>query len=142
MNPADFGTLRQMIKDAEGLRLLPYFDTQGKITIGYGRNLTDNGISQLEAADMLDQDLTRHVSDLTRAYPFIERLDSVRQIVLANMCFNLGVSRLSKFVQMWDAVQRHDFDVAAIEMVDSVWAKQVGARATRLAEAMRTGEWK
>ena len=142
MTPADFSTLRQQIKDAEGLRLLPYFDTQGKITIGYGRNLSDNGISQLEAADMLDQDLTRHVSDLMRAFPYVEKLDAVRQIVLASMAFNMGVSRLSKFVKMWDAIQRHDYEVAAAEMLDSAWSQQVGSRATRLAEAMRSGEFK
>lgn len=142
MTPADFSILRQSVKNDEGLRLLPYVDSVGKITIGYGRNLSDNGISQLEASDMLDQDLTRHASDLMRAFPYVQQLDPPRQIVLTNMCFNLGIARLSKFVNMWNAVQRHDFDAAAQEMLDSQWAIQVGARATRLAAAMSSGEIK
>ena len=142
MTPADFSILRQSVKNDEGLRLLPYVDSTGNITIGYGRNLSQNGISQLEASDMLDQDLTRHISDLTRAYPYVNQLDPVRQIVLASMCFNMGLPRLSKFVQMWDAIQRGDFQVAASEMLASVWARQVGARATRLAASMASGELK
>ena len=142
MTPADFALLRQSLKKDEGLRLLPYVDTVGKITIGYGRNLSDNGISQLEAADMLDQDIIRHVSELTRAYPFVLSLDSTRQIVLGNMAYNLGVPRISQFVKMWDAIQRGDYSTASDEMLNSRWAKQVGARATRLAASMASGELK
>lgn len=142
MTPSDFSLLRQSIKNDEGLRLLPYVDVSGKLTIGYGRNLSDNGINQLEAGEMLDQDLTRHVSDLLRAFPFVDMLDSTRQVVLANMCFNMGIGRLSKFVLMWDAIKHGDYQMAATEMLNSVWATQVGKRATRLAAAMASGELK
>jgi len=140
MTLADFALLRQQVKREEGLRLFPYVDTVGKMTIGYGRNLTDSGISQLEAGEMLDQDLTRHISDLIRAFPFVETLDSTRQIVLADMCFNLGITKLYRFVKMWDALRARDFEQAARHMLASRWAEQVGARATRLAAAMVSGE--
>lgn len=139
MSPADFATLRLRVKTAEGLRLTPYVDTVGKITIGYGRNLSDNGITQLEAADLLENDLQKHISDLLRAYPYVETLDGTRQIVLSDMCFNLGIQRLSQFVKMWDAVQRGDFATAAREMLDSKWARQVGQRAVDLAVGMERG---
>lgn len=142
MTPDDLVTLRVQLKRDEGLRLLPYLDADKKITIGYGRNLTDTGINQNEAEDLLTQDITRHVADLLGAFPVVARLDSVRQIVLSNMCFNLGIRRLSGFVQMWAAINRSDWAGAASDMLNSDWAQQVGARATRLAASMASGELK
>lgn len=141
MTPAEFATLRQQVRADEGLRLKPYTDTAGKIGIGYGRNLTDNGISTLEAAAMLDADLVAVVSTLPYAFPITTTLTPVRFIVLCQMLYNLGESRLRTFAKMWAAIARHDDTQAALEMLDSKWARQVGARATRLAEAYRTSEW-
>lgn len=134
--------LRDDLKRDEGLRLLPYADSVGKLTIGYGRNLSDNGITQLEAAAMLDQDISRHVSDLYQALPWVMKLDGPRQTVLANMCFNLGIKRFLGFKNMLASVQAGNYQQAAVEMLDSVWADQVGARATRLASVMHSGEIK
>lgn len=142
MTPSDFAILRDQVKQDEGLRLKPYVDTVGKLTIGYGRNLTDQGITGAEASAMLDHDLETTVAELTLAFPFVLGLDPARQIVLGNMAYNLGVPRLKGFTQMWAAVQAGDFTAAALEMIESTWAKQVGSRATRLSEAMRTGELK
>lgn len=142
MTPDDLVTLRVQLKRDEGLRLLPYLDADKKITIGYGHNLTDTGINQNEAEDLLTQDITRHVADLLGAFPIVARLDSVRQIVLSNMCFNLGIRRLAGFVQMWAAINRSDWAGAASDMLNSDWAQQVGARATRLAASMASGELK
>lgn len=142
MTPDTVAALRQQIKRDEGLRLQPYIDTVGKVSIGYGRNLSDNGITQSEADDMLNQDLARHLSDLRRAFPIVDMLDPVRQIVLGNMCFNLGIVRLGAFTRMWGFLKRHNYEGAAQEILASLWAEQVGARATRLAEAMRSGEFK
>ena len=58
-----------------------------------------------------------------------------------DMAFNMGVPRLCKFKNMWAAVEAGDFDTASIEMLDSRWARQVKSRATKLAEAMKTGEF-
>jgi lysozyme len=140
MTPSDFSILREAVQNDEGLRLLPYLDTAGKITIGYGRNLSDVGITKGEALQLLDNDLTNAIATLTRAHPGVQALDPVRQIVLVNMAFNMGVPRLSTFQQMWAAVERGDFEAAAEEMIKSTWATQVGARATRLASEMASGE--
>ena len=134
--------LRAMIKNDEGLRLHPYTDTVGRLSIGYGRNLTDVGISQLEASDLLEADITRAIYDLQVAFPIVMNLDGVRQIVLSNLCFNIGATRLKTFVKMWAAITVGDYTVAAQEMLNSQWADQVGARATRLAAAMASGELK
>ena len=67
-------------------------------------------------------------------------LDDTRQRVLANMAFNLGLPRLNKFVKFLTAVQASDWEKAAIEMMDSKWATQVGNRAVRLKEKMLKGE--
>ena len=48
------------------------------------------------------------------------------------MCFNLGYPRLSKFKNFLAAMQENDFETAAVEMMDSKWANQVGKRAERL----------
>lgn len=139
MNAQAFDQLRQVVMTDEGLRLKPYTDTVGKLSIGYGRNLIDVGISQVEARQLLDHDLETAVSALTRAYPLVDTLNQARQIVLASMAFNMGVPRLSSFRKMWAALMAKDYESAAVEMLDSDWASQVGARASRLADAMRTG---
>lgn len=139
MTPQTYDQLRQVVMTDEGLRLKPYTDTVGKLSIGYGRNLIDVGISQVEARQLLDHDLETAISALTRAYPLVETLSPARQIVLASMCFNLGIGRLSTFRKMWASLMAQDYDAAAVEMLDSEWASQVGARASRLAEAMRSG---
>ena len=133
-------TVRDLIKRDEGLRLKPYTDTRGNLSIGYGHNLTALGISQADADVFLDQDLARAEADLVRAYPIVLALDAARQGVLTAMCFNLGLPHLQTFVQLWRAIEARDFVAAAAAMRASRWAAQVGDRAIRLAAAMATGE--
>lgn len=128
----------RLIRD-EGLRLKPYKDTVGKLTIGVGRNLDDRGISVDEARILLDHDIDDHENELRAKWPHYDKLDDVRQEVLLNMAFNLGVPGLLKFVNTLAAVVAGDFDAAAYGMLHSKWASQVGKRASRLAEEMRTG---
>jgi len=66
-------------------------------------------------------------------------MNPLRREVLINMRFNLGMSRLMGFVKMWQAIDDENWEAASKEMLDSLWAKQVGSRATELAEQMRTG---
>lgn len=150
MTRTDLAVLRDMLKRDEALRLLPYDDAtglafrqgdtlKGNLTIGYGRAIGLSGITQDEAASMLSQDIERHNSDLIRAFPIVSALDSARQIVLAAMCFNLGIGKLRDFVNMWQAIEDGEYLDAAAHMRDSVWARQVGARATRLADIMASG---
>jgi lysozyme len=68
-------------------------------------------------------------------------LDEIRQRVIIDMAFNMGVPRLNKFKKMWKAIEEENFEEAKIQMLDSRWASQVGNRAVRLSNAMETGEW-
>jgi lysozyme len=146
----------------EGLRFQVYKDTLGIDTIGIGRNLEDRGITK-EELDWMDipsmdavyeygiteadamylaqNDVQIVEEELVRAHPCVEELDSVRQLVLMDMAFNMGVPRLRKFKKMWNAVHEKKFDIAAKEMLDSRWAVQVKSRSTKLAHAMHHGEF-
>lgn len=130
----------QLIRD-EGLRLHPYRDSVGKLTIGVGRNLDDVGISNSEAALLLDNDINDVVKRLETAFPWTAVLDDARKGVLINMAFNLGLQGLAAFKNFLTAVQAGDYLKARDEMLDSIWAEQVGPRAQRLAIQMETGNW-
>lgn len=130
----------QLIRD-EGIVLHPYRDSIGKLTIGAGRNLDDVGISKVEAAFLLDNDIARSNAAVLARIDVSHRLDEVRRAVLFNMCFNMGIGNLLKFVRFLKAVEMGDWQQASLEMLDSKWAEQVGPRAHRLAKQMVTGEW-
>lgn len=130
--------LKDRIKQAEGFSKFPYTDSVGKLTIGYGRNLDDIGVSEAEAEFLLDNDLSIAKIELLSRFPWVESLSEARQSVLIEMSFNLGITRFSKFVGMLEAIQTGDWQTAADEMMDSKWAEQVGLRAQRLARIMRT----
>ena len=135
--------LTAMIKLHEGLRLKPYKCSAGKLTIGYGRNLDDVGITPMEADYLLGHDIRKAITDVQHIFgaAFLETIGIPRASVLVDMCFNLGVNRLKGFKKMIAAVKDRDFEKAADEMMDSKWAVQVGSRATRLEGMMRTNEW-
>jgi lysozyme len=131
--------LRSMLVLHEGLRLMPYKCTAGKLTIGVGRNLDDAGISQDEAMYLLERDIDRVEADLDRTWPWWREMTDARQQVLADMCFNLGLTRLMGFVNTIAAMKVGRYDAAADGMLASLWAQQVGQRAQRLAKMMREG---
>ena len=145
----------------EGLRLQVYKDSLGIATIGIGRNLEDRGItpeelewmdipnmdtiyqygiSEADAMYLAQNDVQIVEEELLRSHPCVENLDAVRQLVLVDMAFNMGVPRLGKFKKMWAAIHENNFEEAAKEMLDSRWANQVKSRSTKLAHAMHTGE--
>jgi lysozyme len=130
----------QLIRD-EGLRLFPYKDTVGVLTIGVGRNLEARGISHATAEQMLDEDIAVHSAELLKRHPWVADLDPVRRGVLENMSFNLGVAGLSSFKLTLQAVRDGDYHLAAARMLLSKWAHQVGNRADRLALQMSSGQW-
>lgn len=130
--------LDELVRD-EGLRLKPYKDTVGKLTIGVGRNLDDVGISEAEAKHLLENDVARTVAALDRALPWWATLDEVRQRVVLNLAFNMGVGKLLEFKNTLAAMQAGNYVGAANGMLASKWATQVGARAKRLAKMMATG---
>lgn len=135
----DIDTLSMMLVLDEANKRFPYTDSVGKLTIGIGRNLTDKGVSQDEIMLMLHNDIQEVENELS-FYSWFNALDEVRKLVIMDMGFNLGVPRLLRFNNMINAIRIADFRVAADEMLDSKWAKQVGKRASRLAFMMRTGE--
>lgn len=124
----------------EGERLKPYRCPAGKLTIGVGRNLDDRGITAEESAFLLASDIAREERELIRALPWVAGLDEVRQRVLLDMAFNLGLSGLLKFKQTLATIQAGDYQRGATMMLDSKWAQQVGTRAERLARMMVTGK--
>ena len=129
----------QLIRD-EGMRLKPYTDSVGKLTIGCGRNLTDKGISLLEADVLLDHDITEAAAEVTAAFPWsVTGLDDVRREVLINMSFNMGIGSVQQFTKALAALEAQNWIAAAHEMLQSKWAKQVGPRAQRLADQITTG---
>lgn len=137
----NFDALIAALKEDEGLRLLPYLDTAfpPRITIGYGRNLSDNGLSKQEAHDLLIRDAIKAQKEACELVPNWLLLDSIRQNVVSNMCFNLGKTRLSGFKKFLAAVNDKRYADAAAEMLDSKWASQVPNRASRLAREMLLG---
>lgn len=134
-------TLIDQLKRDEGCRLMPYRDSLGFLTIGYGRCLDRVGISQSEADMLLESDIRVAESAVATNLAGIEHLDPVRRAVLVNMAFNLGIGGLLQFRKFLAAVRASDWPRASNEMRDSLWAKQVGSRADRLARQIETGEW-
>ena len=145
----DIDRLTRTLKAEEGTRRMAngrhrvYMDTMGRYTIGFGRNLSDVGISDNEAAMLLANDIHAAIDQLTSAFPWFSSLDDVRQRVLADMAFNQGLgdshAGLLSFHKMLTAVSVGDYDLAADEMLDSQWADEVKGRALVLAEMMRSG---
>jgi lysozyme len=131
---------RQLAID-EGRRAIVYLDTVGKLTGGVGRNLTDRPFFDDEIALMLKNDIALVETELDKRLPWWREMTDARQNVLANMCFNLGITRLLGFGKTLAHMCAGEYDDAAREMLDSKWAKQVGARAVRLAALMREGKF-
>lgn len=132
--------IKDLLIKHEGMALYPYIDSVGKTTIGIGRNIDDNGISEQEALFMLENDLRRVRLEL-EGYPWYQGLSEVRQNALLDMCFNLGITRFRGFRKMIHALEIGDFIAASIEMLDSRWSQQVGRRATELSMMIREDKY-
>ena len=140
-----------LIRD-EGVRLRAYRDTRGIWTIGIGHVIqADPGLTP-QLAHLIDPGIDRSIVDTLFAHdvagaklglslrlPWWTGLDDVRQDVLVNMAFNLGIGALLAFHEVLGRMRAGDYVGAAAGMLDSAWARQVGPRALRLAEQMRTG---
>ena len=129
----------ELTKQFEGLRLKPYTCPAGHLTIGYGHNLDANGITLEIAEELLKTDLAYARMEVGAKIPCSSKLNEARQYVLVDMAFNMGIGRLLTFKKMLAALQEGYYERAAHEMLDSKWAKQVGQRATTLAEIMKKG---
>jgi lysozyme len=122
--------------------LKPYRCSKNKLTIGYGRNLEDRGITAEEAEYLYQNDLALAERDARILFRNFDNISEARQAVLINMSFNLGKSRLAGFKKFIAAVEAENWQLAEKEMLDSKWAKDdVPKRAKRLANIMQRGEW-
>jgi lysozyme len=122
----------------EGFRERVYRCSAGKQTIGYGWNIDDQPISRLSAQMILADQIDSTTQELNDALPWWLNLPTNAKLGLANMAFNLGLTRLLKFKKMLAALEAHDFDKAALEALDSRWAEQVGSRALRIADLYKS----
>ena len=139
--------LREQLKIDEGCVYEIYNDHLGYPTFGIGHLVREsdpeNGsplgteVSEDRVIEAFDADVEIVLSDCSTLYPAFEDLPEEAQQIIANMMFNLGRPRLSKFVGMKRGVDAKDWNSAADEMVDSRWYRQVGARAERLVNRMR-----
>ena len=142
--------LREQLKIDEGCVYEIYNDHLGYPTFGIGHLVREsdpeNGsplgteVSEDRVNEAFDADVEIVLSDCNTLYPDFEDLPEEAQQIIANMMFNLGRTRLSKFVGMKRGVDARDWDAAADEMVDSRWYRQVGRRAERLVDRMRDVE--
>ena len=129
------------VYNVEG-RHIAYQCLANKTTIGYGRNIDKNGglgLSEDEAQYLLRTDIRRVFYECVDTVWSFYSLTNRRQVVLINMCFQLGFTSFKTFKKMLAALKVANFDAAADEMLDSKWAKQTPGRAKRLAETMRAG---
>jgi len=128
--------IKEFLIKHEGLKLKPYTCPAGKLTIGVGRNIEDNGISEDEAMILLENDIKRCEAELVDIFTeFYTYPENVR-IALIDMIFNLGKTRFLKFKKMIQAIKDKDFLKASKEARNSRWCKQVGTRCDDVVEMM------
>ena len=146
----DLEKLREELEIDEGCKYEIYLDHLGHPTFGIGHLITEDdseygwevgtSIDTFRVHDIFESDIETVLSDCTRLYKNFEDLPEEAQRVIANMMFNMGYTRLSKFRGMKRGVNARDWNAAADEMVDSRWYHQVTNRANRLVERMRSIE--
>jgi lysozyme len=144
---SDDPLLNKELRRDEGVEYTVYLDTLGIPTTGVGRNLNAKPIPEgwtypltdAQVDELLADDIGDVFKDLDRVFPWWRQMSYARQRVIANMCFNLGITRLSGFKNTLAAMEQARYTTAAAGMMASKWAGQVGKRAERLAEMMVTG---
>ena len=122
----------------EGIKLKPYRCPAGKLTIGVGRNIEDNGITKEEAMMLLENDIYRCINELVSIFGQDFKIYPAKvQTALIDMIFNLGKTRFMKFHNMIEAIKNQDWDMASKEAVNSRWCKEVGNRCKDVAEYLK-----
>lgn len=132
--------LKQQLRLDEGFSKFPYRCTKNKLSIGYGFNIEDNGIPLDVAEFWLDWNIKQCELELVKNFPAYRALDPIRQQVLLNMNYNLGIDRFMRFRKMLAYVSEHKFSDAAAEILDSDAARsETSVRYHRLAHQMEYG---
>ena len=131
--------LKKRIKEHEGLRLKPYADDKGKITIGYGHNLTDNGITREQAERIFDDDIRTAKQEIaSKMLYFIVKLPDEKYGVLIELVFWIGIGRALEFKKMLSALKAKDWNKAADELLDSRLGREYPTRTGELADVLRS----
>ena len=139
--------LRDTLKIDEGVKYEIYNDHLGYPTFGIGHLVVESDeehgkpvgtpISEERVNAVFDKDVAVMVDEAKKIFPNLDTLPEEAQQVIVNMTFNMGRPRLSQFKKFIAGVNAGDWDKAAVEMMDSRWAKQVGARAERLRDRIK-----
>ena len=135
----------EMLRKHEGVETHAYNCTANKTTIGVGRNIeagSGMGLSMDEINYLLANDLQRVEAELLQSFEWYDDLNDARKDAIMDMCFNMGLPRLRKFKRALAAMSANFYEIAAVEFLDSLWARQVGhKRSTTISEMIRTGEY-
>ena len=145
--------LREQLKIDEGVKYEVYDDHLGYKTFGIGHLVTANDgeygasigypVSEERVNAVFDKDVETYITESKKVFPNLDELHEEAQQVIVNMCFNMGAPRLSKFKKFVAAVNDGNWSTAAVEMMDSRWANQVGVRAERLRDRISAlSTWK
>lgn len=143
--------LKAALTDEEGSKLIAYRDSEGILTVGIGHNCiaqpvegvktVGDRITPEQEQELFLADCDDAIRQLDEHLPWWAQLDDVRQNVLLDLCFNMGIKTLLTFHNTLASVEAGDYAAAADGMAKSKWAKQVGKRAATLEKMMSTGEW-
>ena len=136
----DIQKLKAQLESEEGRRSKIYTDTRGNPTIGVGRCLATNPLSDDEIDYLLANDIKKAEAGLRANTPWALTLDDVRLRVMYDLCFNMGINKLMTFARFLFFMKGGDFENAAKELQDSLWYRQVGLRGPKLVKMVQTGE--
>ena len=138
--------LREQLKIDEGVKYEIYRDHIGYLTFGIGHLITEKDpefgqpikteVSADRVNEVFNADVQLYINETKKVFSDLESKPEAIQLVLVNMCFNLGAPRLEKFRKFISAINDEQWSEAAVEMMDSRWAKQVGPRAERLRDVV------
>ena len=139
--------LKLDLEKDEGVRNHIYNDHLGKPTFGIGHLITKDDpefgqvintpVSKNRVKEVFEHDVKKYIDEARILFPNLDELPEDAQLVITNMIFNLGRPNLSKFKKFIAAVNNRDWDEAAIQMMDSLWARQVPNRAGPLRDRIQ-----
>ena len=144
--------LKESLTLGEGRKLAAYLDTEGILTVGIGHNCKADPVLGVEKVgdtitpecchELFERDIQeKAIDELDRELKWWRDLDDVRQNVMVELCFNMGINTLLTFVNTLHAIETGNYPLAADGMRRSRWARQVGQRAVRLEQMMASGKW-
>jgi lysozyme len=142
-------SVEQLITKHEGCEFNVYLDSKGIQTIGIGHNLQASPmpygwttpLTQDQVNELFQSDLNNVLNQLSDNLPWVSKLDMVRQAVVVDMCFNMGIETLLTFKRTLACIESGAWQDAADDMLQSLWALQVPTRAQEDSQMMVSGNW-